>query len=285
MAFDQVRLGMTLADVDAVMHLSVYTHREKVGLKGVRWLDFPPDHASVLARWFGYRTIPDRFEVTLVRYLRPTFLRAGSNRAKASSSRIGPLGQKKGAGMWYEHPQRFPKNAPGPFYTLGHIERLGNWCGVCMACEAPEAEASQLLAPLKDGNIDTYFVRQPATSQEIEAACRAAQVCCVYALRDGGTDAEIIRRLRGVGRMLRDFLRRILGIRPPFITAERAVEIARQEVRRRGLFSDHPKADIRESVRAYHVHFGGLLNVKPGGPWVSVDLVSGRVLSFVHYNK
>ena len=85
--------------------------------------------------------------------------------------------------------------------------------------------------------------------------------------------------------MLRDFLRRVLGIRAPFITAERAVEIARQEVHRRGLFSDHPKADVRESVRAYHVHFRELLNVKPDGPWVSVDLVSGRVRSFVHYKK
>lgn len=39
-------------------------------------------------------------------------------------------------------PRRCPLNAPGPFYTLG----------LCMACEAPEAEAPDLLAPLKDGN-------------------------------------------------------------------------------------------------------------------------------------
>jgi hypothetical protein len=63
MAFDQVRLGMTLADVVAVMHLSQHKHREKVRLKELPWRSFPPDYASLVARWFGCRTIPDRFEV------------------------------------------------------------------------------------------------------------------------------------------------------------------------------------------------------------------------------
>jgi hypothetical protein len=64
-----------------------------------------------------------------------------------------------------------------------------------MACEAPEGEAPELLAPLKDGNIDTYFSRQPETPIEVEHACRATEVCCVCALRYGGTNPEIIRRL------------------------------------------------------------------------------------------
>ncbi len=85
--------------------------------------------------------------------------------------------------------------------------------------------------------------------------------------------------------MLRDFLRWALGICPPFITVERAVEIAKQEVRRRGLLSNYPKVDVREGLRAYHLCFRELGNVKPGGPWVRVHLVSGRVLSFAHYNK
>lgn len=80
---------------------------------------------------------------------------------------------------------RFRKNVPGPFYTTGD----------CLACDAPEQEAPDLLAPLNGDNHDTYFVRQPKTTREIERACRAIEVCCVVALRYGGTDPNIIRRL------------------------------------------------------------------------------------------
>jgi hypothetical protein len=80
---------------------------------------------------------------------------------------------------------RFPKNAPGAFYTTG----------ACLACAAPETEAPDLLAPLNDENYDTYFVRQPSTPDEIERACRAIEVCCVAALRYGGEDPAIVRRL------------------------------------------------------------------------------------------
>jgi hypothetical protein len=80
---------------------------------------------------------------------------------------------------------RFRKNVPGPFYTTGD----------CLACDAPESEAPDLLAPLIGDNGDTYFVRQPTTPDEIERACRALEVCCVAALRYGGTDPNIIRRL------------------------------------------------------------------------------------------
>ena len=100
-----------------------------------------------------------------------------------------------GEKMWYQHPRRFPKNAPGPFYTLGYVASCGNWCGDCLACEVPEAEAPDLLAPLDDHNHDTYFVRQPQNEDEIERACRAIGVCCVMALRYAGTDRAIIRRL------------------------------------------------------------------------------------------
>ena len=80
---------------------------------------------------------------------------------------------------------RFRKNVPGPFYTTGD----------CLACGAPEHEAPDLLAPLGRDNYDTYFVRQPATPDEVERACRALEVCCALALRYGGTDPKIIRRL------------------------------------------------------------------------------------------
>lgn len=84
-----------------------------------------------------------------------------------------------------ENRVRFEKNVPGPFYANGD----------CMACAAPEFEAPELLAQLGDENYDTYFVRQPATSAEIEKACRAIEVCCVVALRYGGSDPAIVRRL------------------------------------------------------------------------------------------
>src|SRR5262245_7696390 len=88
-------------------------------------------------------------------------------------------------GPQHQHPSRCPLTVAGPFYT----------CGTCLACEAPEAEAPDLLAPLGHGNYTTYFVRQPETAAEIERACLAAIVCCRSDLRYGGTDPRIITRL------------------------------------------------------------------------------------------
>ena len=82
-------------------------------------------------------------------------------------------------------PQRCPLNAPGSFYTTGQ----------CLACEAPEVEAPELLAPLTGGNYTTYFVRQPQSPLEVESACRAIGVCCMMDVRYGGTDRAIIERL------------------------------------------------------------------------------------------
>ncbi len=102
---------------------------------------------------------------------------------------------------YFQHPRRFPKNAEGPFYTTGHrsIGRSkdveGEWCADCLWCEAPEYEAPELLAELNDENLNTYFVRQPKTPAEVAAACRAACVCCVAALRYGGQDRDIIKQL------------------------------------------------------------------------------------------
>jgi hypothetical protein len=87
--------------------------------------------------------------------------------------------------MEEEIPVRFEKNVAGDFYTTGE----------CLACDAPESEARDLLAPLEDDNFDTYFVKQPETAAEIERACRALEVCCVAALRYGGTNPDVIRRL------------------------------------------------------------------------------------------
>ena len=87
--------------------------------------------------------------------------------------------------MSYEKPQRFEKNVPGDFYTTGD----------CLACDGPEHEAPDLLAPLENENYDTYFIKQPETPEEIERACRAIEVCCIAALRYGGKNPGIIRRL------------------------------------------------------------------------------------------
>jgi hypothetical protein len=87
--------------------------------------------------------------------------------------------------MGEQNQNRLEKNVPGPFYTNGD----------CLACAAPESEAPELLASLEGDNYDTYFVRQPKTQREIERACRAIEVCCVAALRYGGSDPKIIRRL------------------------------------------------------------------------------------------
>jgi hypothetical protein len=95
----------------------------------------------------------------------------------------------------YVHPERFPKNAPGAFYTLGSVAEDGTWCGQCLACTIPESEAPTLLAPLTDENSDTYFIRQPETADEIEQACSAVEVCCVDAIRYGGKELDIIERL------------------------------------------------------------------------------------------
>ena len=89
---------------------------------------------------------------------------------------------------------RFPKNAQGDFYTTGD----------CLSCGAPENEAQDLLAPLTGENSDTYFLRQPVTPEEIERACAAIEVCCVDALRYGGTDSRVLKRL-GNSRLCCDY--------------------------------------------------------------------------------
>jgi hypothetical protein len=102
---------------------------------------------------------------------------------------------------FFRHPRRFPGNAEGPFYTTGYRCQATDpqsplvWSADCLACEAPECEAPDLLAPLNESYYNTYFVRQPRTPEEIDRACRALEVCCVAALRYGGKDRSIIRRL------------------------------------------------------------------------------------------
>jgi hypothetical protein len=60
---------------------------------------------------------------------------------------------------YYIHPNRFPKNADGAFYTLGSQRQDGTWCGECLSCGVPEDQAPTLLAPLTDENSDTNVTR------------------------------------------------------------------------------------------------------------------------------
>ena len=83
------------------------------------------------------------------------------------------------------HPERGKKNVEGAFYTIENG---------CLACALPEAEAPTLLSDDEEA-CDTFFVRQPETPEEVEAACNAIEVCCTEALRYGGKDRKIIARL------------------------------------------------------------------------------------------
>lgn len=83
---------------------------------------------------------------------------------------------------------RFPKNVAGDFYTTGE----------CLSCGIPEHLAPECLAPLDDPENqlgETYFLRQPATPEEVRNACAAAKSCCVDAIRYAGTNSEILRLL------------------------------------------------------------------------------------------
>ena len=83
--------------------------------------------------------------------------------------------------------RRDPRNAPGPFYAEEQL---------CLSCGLPEDEAPDLLAKLEETNGDTYFVKQPVTPEEVDRACAAMESCCVGALRYGGNDPAILKRLQ-----------------------------------------------------------------------------------------
>jgi hypothetical protein len=81
-----------------------------------------------------------------------------------------------------------PKNAPGPFY-------VENDC--CICCEAPYAEAPDLMAwDEEDNGYHCRFRKQPKTPDEVERAIRACVVSCVNAVRYAGNDPAILERFR-----------------------------------------------------------------------------------------
>ncbi|MCJ8314992.1 MAG: ferredoxin [Saccharospirillaceae bacterium] len=92
------------------------------------------------------------------------------------------------------NPNRTSQNVDGDFYTTGYWYESEE-CGDCLDCAIPEAEAPTLLADIYKEDTYTHFIRQPESDKEIEQACEACEVCCVNALRYGGTNIDIIQRL------------------------------------------------------------------------------------------
>lgn len=82
------------------------------------------------------------------------------------------------------HPSRHPLNQ-GDFYSLD---------GSCTNCGAPQAEAPGLILHTP-GLGHCYFRQQPITREELDQAIRAMMVACTDALRYGGIDEQILKRL------------------------------------------------------------------------------------------
>ena len=79
---------------------------------------------------------------------------------------------------------RYPLNK-GDFYISN---------GDCIACGAPQVEAPDLIDHGKeDGHC--YFKKQPQTETELDQAINAMMVSCINALRYGGTEEKILKRL------------------------------------------------------------------------------------------
>ena len=78
---------------------------------------------------------------------------------------------------------RYPLNK-GDFY-------IGN--GECITCGAPQAEAPDIIEHGEDGHC--YFKKQPQTETELDQAISAMMVSCISALRYGGTEEKILKRL------------------------------------------------------------------------------------------
>lgn len=84
-------------------------------------------------------------------------------------------------------PQRVPESAPGDFYVEA---------GLCTRCCLVHGEAPNLLNDQDQPFEECFFRRQPQTTEEIDQAIRAISFSEIGALRYGGTDPNIIAKLR-----------------------------------------------------------------------------------------
>ncbi len=80
-------------------------------------------------------------------------------------------------------------NAPGPFYVVDQE---------CISCGAPGAAAEGLMSH-GGSNAGCIFIRQPQTAAETKCAIFAVWSSCCGAVRFGGSDQEIVRRLSELG--------------------------------------------------------------------------------------
>ena len=84
--------------------------------------------------------------------------------------------------------ERFPKNAPGPFYVVNDQ---------CITCMAPEYEAPDLMGFDEEAN-HCYFKKQPSTPEELGRAARAVWASCCGAVKYGGDDPKVKRKIAEV---------------------------------------------------------------------------------------
>ena len=82
--------------------------------------------------------------------------------------------------------ERVVQNTPGDFYVEANR---------CIACGWPHLEAPELMNDPDGDWGEGYFRRQPQNEEEVRRAIDAIQCSCIEALRYGGTDADIIKRL------------------------------------------------------------------------------------------
>lgn len=87
--------------------------------------------------------------------------------------------------MSEEKYKRFPRNAPGPFYTEDQM---------CIACRAPEAAAPDLMDfDEEEGNC--YFKKQPSTPEEYKQAMQAIWVSCCGAIHYATDDLLVLEKI------------------------------------------------------------------------------------------
>ncbi len=89
---------------------------------------------------------------------------------------------------------RCEENRGGDFYTA---------CEQCLTCDVPHLAAPDLMAyvehPEGGGCTHCIFTRQPQTPDEIDRAIDAMRQSEVCGIRYGGSDPEILRRIREGG--------------------------------------------------------------------------------------
>jgi hypothetical protein len=90
-------------------------------------------------------------------------------------------------------PQRYPRNAPGDFYSECVQQ------GDCNHCLLPQIEAPSLIGYVNGTpqNGQCYFKRQPQTPEELRQATNAIEMACCDSLRYSGHDPKIIAWLDG----------------------------------------------------------------------------------------